>query len=185
MKVGLAVGHSRQGDEGAMTTRESGYSISEFMFNSDLVRRVTKGLKVDYIIYDDYKEPDYVGAIEYLADKLKEDEVDAVIEFHFNSATPTATGHEWLYWHKSKGGSALAYALRKEMEEAYPDMKSRGAKPRASRQRGSYFLKKTPCVAVIGEPFFGSNCEEWQMINNNRGKLAGVYARAINKYADG
>lgn len=71
------------------------------------------------------------------------------------------------------------------MEETYPDMKSRGAKPRASRQRGSYFLKKTPCVAVIGEPFFGSNCEEWQMINNNRGKLAGVYARAINKYADG
>ena len=185
MIVGLAVGHSRQGDEGAMTTRESGYSISEFMFNSDLVRRVTKGLKVDYIIYDDYKEPDYVGAMEYLADKLKEDEVDAVIEFHFNSATPTATGHEWLYWHTSKGGSALAYALRKEMEEAYPDMKSRGAKPRASRQRGSYFLKKTPCVAVIGEPFFGSNCEEWQMINNNRGKLAGVYARAINKYADG
>ena len=61
MKIGLAVGHSRKGDEGAVTTRESGYSISEFMFNSDLVRRVAKGLRVDYVIYDDYKEPDYVG----------------------------------------------------------------------------------------------------------------------------
>ena len=37
MKIGLAVGHSRKGDEGAMTSRESGYSISEYMFNSDLV----------------------------------------------------------------------------------------------------------------------------------------------------
>lgn len=113
MKIGLAVGHSRKGDEGAMTARESGYSISEFMFNSDLVRRVAKGLRVDYVIYDDYKEPDYVGAMEYLADKLKEDEVDAVIEFHFNSATPTATGHEWLYWHTSKGGVNLPMLSKK------------------------------------------------------------------------
>ena len=185
MKIGLAVGHSRKGDEGAMTSRESGYSISEFMFNSDLVRRIAPALTMDYVIYNDYKDPTYVGAIDYLAQKLIDDEVDAVVELHFNSATPQAEGHEWLYWHASKGGSKLAYALKEEMEKSYPDMKSRGAKPRAAKQRGSYFLRKVRPIAVIAEPFFGSNCEEWMMINNNRGKLAGVYARALNKFADG
>ena len=77
MKIGLAVGHSRKGDEGAMTFLESGYSISEFMFNSDLVRRIAPALTMDYVIYNDYKDPTYVGAVDYLAQKLIDDEVDA------------------------------------------------------------------------------------------------------------
>mgnify|MGYP003145228112 FL=1 len=185
MKIGLAVGHSRKGDEGAMTSRESGYSISEWQFNCDLVRRILPSLQVDYVIYDDYVARSYVGGINYLSRKLTEDKVDAVIEFHFNSAGPKAEGHEWLYWHTSKEGARLAYALRDEMQITYPEMKSRGAKPRAKNQRGSYALRKTPVPCVLAEPFFGSNCDEWQKINNNRGKLAGVFARAINKFADG
>ena len=185
MKIGLAVGHSRRGDEGAMTSRESGYSISEWMFNSDLVRRIATPLPVEFKIYDDYNADSYSDGVANLAQMLKDDGIDAVIEFHFNSASPSAVGHEWLYWHSSKKGSKLAYTLRDEMEATYPDMKSRGAKPRSADQRGSLFLRKTPCAAVIAEPFFGSNCEEWQSINNNRGKLAGVFVRAITKFSGG
>ena len=83
MKIGLAVGHSRKGDEGAMTARESGYSISEFTFNSDLVRRIAPALTMDYVIYNDYKDPTYVGAVDYLAQKLIDDEIDAVVELHY------------------------------------------------------------------------------------------------------
>ena len=71
------------------------------------------------------------------------------------------------------------------MKESYPEMVSRGVKPRGPKQRGSYFLRKVRPVAVIAEPFFGSNKEEWRMINSNRGRLAGVYARAIKNYAEG
>tara|TARA_R110002020_G_scaffold60496_18_gene163869 strand:+ start:1278 stop:1835 length:558 start_codon:yes stop_codon:yes gene_type:complete len=185
MKIGLAVGHSRLGDQGAYSVGE--YVLSEWDFNRDLVRRVASPLKgkVDFVIYDQYPVKSYTAGINYLAKKLKEDQVDAVIEFHFNSAGPKSTGHEWLYWHSSKQGSRLAYALRDEMSEAYPDLASRGAKPRVAKQRGSYFLRKVSPPAVIAEPFFGSNADEWRMINNNRGKLAGVYARAIKKYAEG
>ena len=183
MKVGLAVGHSRLGDQGAYTTGE--YVLSEWDFNRDMVRRIAHVLNVDHRIYDQYPAKSYVGGINYLSRKLIEDDIDAVIELHFNSASPSATGHEWLYWQTSKGGEKLASMLRNEMEKSYPDMKSRGAKPRGPKQRGSYFLRKVRPVAVIAEPFFGSNVDEWGMINNNRGRLAGVYARAITNYADG
>ena len=71
------------------------------------------------------------------------------------------------------------------MSASFPDMKARGAKPRTRNQRGSYLLRKVRPVAVIAEPFFGSNEEEWDMINHNRGALVGVYARAIEKFAEG
>ena len=188
MRVGLAVGHSRLGDQGAYTTGD--HTLSEWDFNRDLVRRIGHLLSNnhgwasggDYVIYDQYPYKSYTGGINYLARKLIEDNIDAVIELHFNSASPSASGHEWLYWHTSRGGKTLAALLRDEMEEAYPDMISRGAKPRKPRQRGSAFLRKTHCYAVIGEPFFGTNVDEWRSINHSRGKLAGVYARALTKF---
>tara|TARA_R110002020_G_scaffold13974_1_gene49799 strand:+ start:934 stop:1509 length:576 start_codon:yes stop_codon:yes gene_type:complete len=191
MKIGLACGHSRLGDQGAYTTGD--YVLSEWDFNRDMVRRIGHLLSNnhgwasggDYVIYDHYPARSYTGAINYLARKLKEDNVGAVIELHFNSASPSAKGHEWLYWHTSSGGKRLAETLRDEMEEAYPDMKSRGAKPRGPKQRGSYLLRKVPPYAVIAEPFFGSNVREWELINDSRDKLAGVYARSAIKFAEG
>ena len=188
MKIGLCVGHSRLGDQGAYTTGDN--ILSEWDFNRDLVRHIGHLLSnehgwaigEDYAIYDHYPAQSYTGAISYIARKMRDDEVTAAIELHFNSATPSAKGHEWLYWPTSVGGKRLATALRDEMEKSYPDMKSRGLKERGPRQRGSAFLRKTHCPAVIAEPFFGSNAEEWQMINDNKGKLAGVYARAITNF---
>ena len=126
MKIGLAVGHSRLGDQGAYTSGE--YIVSEWDFNRAMVRRIghllsnTCGWAIgdDYTIYDQYPARSYTGAINYLARKLKEDAVDAVIELHFNSARLSASGHEWLYWHTSRGGKRLATALRDEMEASYP-----------------------------------------------------------------
>ena len=183
MKVGLAVGHSRLGDQGAYTT--GSYILSEWDFNRDIVRRISSVLSVDYKIYDQYPAKSYVGGINYLARKLVEDDIDAVIELHFNSAGPSASGHEWLYWHTSEGGKKFASILSDEMSASFPDMKARGAKPRTRNQRGSYLLRKVRPVAVIAEPFFGSNEEEWENINHNRGALVGVYARAIEKFAGG
>jgi len=72
--------------------------------------------------------------------------------------------------------------LRDSMERSYPDMKSRGIKARGPRQRGSAWLRRTHCYAVIAEPFFGSNEKEWHMINDSRDKLAAVYAHALTNF---
>ena len=54
MKIGLAVGHSRLGDQGAYSAGV--YVLSEWDFNRDLVRRVATPLKghLYFLIYDQY-----------------------------------------------------------------------------------------------------------------------------------
>tara|TARA_R100000963_G_C4630763_1_gene95916 strand:+ start:95 stop:643 length:549 start_codon:yes stop_codon:yes gene_type:complete len=181
--IGICVGHSRRGDEGAYSSGE--YVVSEWDFNRDLARRISHLLYAPHKIYSDYKARSYTTGIKNVAREMKEDGVTAAVELHFNSATPSAQGHEWLYWHSSAGGQKLANVFKDKMELAYPEMKSRGAKPRVPKQRGATFLRKTHCVAVIGEPFFGSNVDEWHMINNSRDKLARVYSSALFEFAHG
>jgi|TARA_B100000427_G_scaffold329827_1_gene348253 N-acetylmuramoyl-L-alanine amidase len=180
--IGICVGHSRKGDEGAYTT--GSYVVSEWDFNRDIARRIGQLLDVDFKIYSDYELNTYSAAIRNVARKMRCDGVKAAVELHFNAASPAANGHEWLYWHSSKGGKRLAETMRSEMEDTYPNMVSRGSKPRVSRQRGSAFLRETYCYAIIAEPFFGTNSSEWEMINRNRGKLAGVYARALTQFVN-
>ena len=155
--IGLCVGHSRKGDKGAYTSGD--YVVSEWDFNRDLARRIGSLLDIAYKIYDDYELTTYSAAIRNISRKMHGDGVKAAIELHFNAATPAARGHEWLYWHSSSGGKRLATALRDEMDESFPEMASRGIKPRGPRQRGSAFLRKTHCPAV--------------------------YARAMTKFANG
>lgn len=178
--IGLAIGHSRLGDSGAYTVGPN--SISEHKFNSELIPLITPMLNVPYKVYDDYKARSYVGAMNYVSRKMRQDGVDACIELHFNAAGPKATGHEWLHWESSRGGKKLATELKEQMEKYYPDMRSRGVKPRGRGQRGALFLRKTPCYACISEPFFGSNSDDVSLIMSDLAKLAAVYAEGINKF---
>lgn len=178
--IGLAIGHSRRGDSGAYTVGSP--SVSEKKFNTKLIPLITPKLKVSYKIYDDYNASSYVGAMNYVSRKMREDNVDACIEFHFNAAGPTATGHEWLHWETSRGGKRLANKLKQAMDKAYPNLASRGVKPRSKGQRGALFLRKTPCYACIAEPFFGSNISDVTLIESDLDKLASVYAEGINDF---
>jgi|TARA_R110000737_G_scaffold319840_1_gene331205 N-acetylmuramoyl-L-alanine amidase len=178
--IGIAIGHSRKGDNGAYTVGES--SVSEHTFNSDLVPFITAHLKVPYKIYDDYKASSYLGAMNYAARKMREDDVDACVELHFNSAGPKATGHEWLHWQGSSGGSRLATGLKESMIEHYPSLKSRGVKSRSRGDRGALFLRKTPVAACIAEPFFGSNPEDVALVMSDLSKLGKMYAEGMNNF---
>jgi N-acetylmuramoyl-L-alanine amidase len=44
------------------------------------------------------------------------------------------------------------------------------------------FLRKTPCPAVIAEPFFGSNPSDVALMQSDLSKLAAVIAEGINQY---
>jgi N-acetylmuramoyl-L-alanine amidase len=176
--IGIAIGHSRYGDQGAWDIN----SVSEREFNNALIPLITAMLKVPYVVYNDYKASSYVGAMNYVARKMKRDGITACVELHFNSASPKATGHEWLHWETSRGGKTLATQFKNAMDKAYPELASRGLKPKKKGSRGSLFLRKTPCPAVIAEPFFGSNKNDVALIHADISKLAGVYAAGINSY---
>lgn len=180
--IGICIGHSRRGDSGAWTVGPN--PESEYKFNIDLARRITPLLNVEHKVYADYHASSYVGAMNYISRKLKEDGATSCIELHFNAASPKATGHEWLYWHTSTGGKRLADSLRNSMEDIYPELASRGSRERKKGSRGALFLRNTPCYAVIGEPFFGSSLGDVSIINEDRDMLAKVYANGINSFYD-
>jgi N-acetylmuramoyl-L-alanine amidase len=115
----------------------------------------------------------------YVADECRRLRAAAAIELHFNSGPPTARGHEWLYWHSSSKARSLAEGLRAEFEADFPELPARGAKARSPADRGAAFLRLVPCPAVIAEPFFGSNADDWTWAAAHRPQMALAMARAL------
>ena len=180
-RVAICVGHSRSGDNGA--TSVSG--VSEWDFNVDIAGRVKirlEGDGIDVDIVQDYHGRSYGSAMRWLARLLKQSQVDIAVELHFNAASPSAEGFEYLHWQTSKNGKRLAQCLLDSHAKFFPETKNRGLKPKGPGSRGSMFLKLTHCPAVITEPFFGTNLDEWNLYSANRGYLADSYANGIANY---
>ena len=178
--IGICVGHSRKGDQGAYTSGE--YSVSEWDFNRDLARRISSVLPVESKIYDDYELSTYSSAISRLAKRMKCDGIDVAVELHFNAATPAAHGSEVLYWHSSSKGKQLANCMQQAILESFPGTRDRGIKGKEKGARGSFFLRMTHCPAVLVEPFFGSNAEDWNTFTNAQQQLGYAYADAVNNF---
>jgi N-acetylmuramoyl-L-alanine amidase len=187
--VAICIGHSRKIngrlDGGAVAAD----GTSEWTYNSSLAPAIAATLAsegVASILVDDYDGGSYGASMRWLAGHLRSANATVAIELHFNSATPTARGHEWLYWHSSAMGRLLAEELDSAMREALPlsILPARGAKPRNSRDRGAEFLRLTHCPAVIAEPFFGSNKHDWNVALDHRAKIAAAIAGGILEWLD-
>lgn len=132
------------------------------------------------ICIDRYLASSYTPAIRQLARDLREAGAVCAVELHFNSATPSARGNEWHYWHSSVRGRALAKSIDTRFNEWLPESASRGIKPvRSQKARGGTFLRLTHCPALIAEPFFGSNVQEWEFFKDNQVAYAEVVADGI------
>ena len=182
--IGLAVGHSRwsvgRPEGGAISVG----GVSEYAYNSDLASRIRKFLAqagVQSLIYNKYEGSGYSSAMSWLANQMADDEITTAVELHFNSAGPSATGHEWLHYKSSTKGKALANALDQEFDAVFPALKSRGVHPPESG-RGDAFLQKTHCPAVICEPFFGSNQNDWRIATDDKDLVAKTIANGILAY---
>ena len=178
MKIALCVGHSRRGDKGAVSCG----NVSEWEYNRTVAGFTKTHLAdagVESVIYSVYPRSSYGGAINWLSQKLRVDGIDAAVELHFNSAHPSAHGYEYLHWGTSTRGKALATSLHAAHHAAMPDQRDRGVKGKGRRDRGSYFLRKTHCPAIIAEPFFGSNPQEWANWEDAQERLARIYAAGI------
>lgn len=185
MKVALCVGHSRK-----IKGRTEGGAVSvdgtnEWEFNSRLAELIADELEilgVEVRIWSEYRGSSYGSAMTWLAEEIEDWKADCAIELHFNSATPGASGHEWLYWHTSDRGMLLAAEFNKFMMDSFPEIRQRGIKPIKHKERGSGFLRLTHCPAVVTEPFFGSNDGEWGLINSDFEELATIHADAIYEW---
>ena len=177
-KVAVCVGHSRSGDSGAVSVagvKEWSYNLEVAYLTADALQR--SGASA--VVVKEYDGSSYGAAMSWLASHLRGLGVDAAIELHFNSASETAQGFEYLYYHSSSRGKALAQSLHAEHKRAFPFAVDRGIKARGAGDRGVQFLKLTHCPAVICEPFFGSSREEWNLYESEKVKLAEVYSRAL------
>lgn len=186
--IALCVGHSRKIAglaEGGAVTHDG--TMNEWRWNTGMAELIAKHLhahSVRSVIVSEYEGAGYGAAMRWLASHLKGLGVTAAIELHFNSAdNENATGHEWLYWHRSKAGERLAQFLEQEMNLTGTGIKSRGAKP-IHEGRGAEFLRLTHCPAVIAEPFFGSNPRDWKAARLFRPNIARAIAEGILEFLD-
>lgn len=78
---------------------------------------------------------------------------DLALDLHLNACDETARGSEVLYWHKSQSGLMYAQWIATAMNHTV----NRPLKPITFNERGSFFLHKTSCPAVIVEASFIDN----------------------------
>lgn len=185
--VALCVGHSRK-----IGNRIEGGAVSvgnqnEHAYNVELANMISAHLGANGVpchIIAEYEGAGYGSAQRWLASELRDLGATLAIELHFNSASPEAKGHEWLYYHSSANGQKLARRLNEEMCYGVPEIKSRDAKPRFAGDRGTEFLRGTHCPAVIAEPFFGSNADDWKFAVAKKPQIARAIASGILEYLD-
>jgi len=179
--IAICVGHSRKiggrYDGGAYSPW---LKINERDFNLQVASKLSKHLAENGIpsrIISDYEGGGYGYAMQDAADQIKDMRASIALELHFNSATPSASGHEWIYWHSSRAGKALVEAFQAQFDKDYPNIRSRGLKGITAQMRGGLFLRLAHCPSVILEPFFGSSESDCQQVTPEG--IAKSYAKAL------
>lgn len=189
--VALCVGHSRlikgRPEGGAVSVG----GVAEWTCNCGLalqVQQILKEKRISSVVISLYQGAGYDSAQRWLAGHLRDLRVKCAGELHFNSAGPTARGHEHLHHPNSKGGKELATCLSQEQTVMLPGIPRRGVKERfkgtGSENRGWQFLYYPPMPSVIIEPGFGSNAEDWEIMSKNQFRLAEAIAEGFAAYLD-
>jgi hypothetical protein len=77
-----------------------------------------------------------------------------------------------------------AGCLDKAMRAAFPGSLPRGCKPITAKDNGAGFVRLTPCPAVIAEPFFGTNRNDWEEVAGRPETLAAAIAVGLRAAHD-
>jgi len=182
--VVLAIGHSRKIrgrlDGGAVSVVGK---VSEWSYNSDLSLLMADYLRnqgLEVIIISDYKGAGYSKAMEWLSGNVRSIGADCAVELHFNSATPSANGHEWIYEAGDDEGKRLAESIKESYSAAVAsNIKFRRYIAATKKDNGFGFVSKMPCPAVVLEPFFGSRSYDWRYASSNKKTIAEGMAKGI------
>ena len=186
LNVAICVGHSLKGDKGAVSCGQ----INEWTYNKKVAEYLKSDLQeygIASFVVDTYGGTygSYTSAINWLVKHLKEQKASVAIELHFNAAAnDKANGMEMLHWHTSRIGLSLAEYVLQGCRRYFPLARNRGVKGLAKGARGATFLRTTHCPAVITEPFFGTNWQDWIMFADQESTLSQAYALGIKQWAD-
>jgi N-acetylmuramoyl-L-alanine amidase len=178
--AGIIVGHHRQGDSGARAVD----GTSEHAYNSVLAAMVAEELDrlgIGNFVWTNSTTPHYTAAVKQVNDEMVKRGATCAIELHFNAfSNPAANGYEYLHWHASPRGKELAGLLAARQGLAFPNRRIRRLIPMQTGN-GAGFLRGVRPPAIITEPFFGTNPDEWREYNSEDGKqkLARAHAEAI------
>lgn len=179
LKICVTVGHSRL-KNGAYTSADGRPygGVIEYKYCRDFARLYlvpqlkSKGHDVDLIICPEKQFETKYEERGYKVPKVNKGNYDLLMEIHLNSAQPSATGTEVLYY--SNSGREYAEKICKALGEVY---RNRGAKKR----KDLYILNSTKPTAVILELFFCTNKEDYLKGHGkkNATKLAKLITKAI------
>ena len=173
-KVAICIGHNKK-HQGAVSLF---LNSTEFAYNSRVAALIKKelGSKVD--LYNRKFLGSYTKEMEDLSHRVNKENYTAVIELHFNSAVPSASGCEALYFNGSQAGKYFADTFCDAIVKEYGS-RNRGAKPLSTdTNRGYGFVQKMKAPAVIVEPFFGSHIEALDFLNVKR------YAETLTQWIE-
>lgn len=182
--IAICIGHSRK-----INGRYDGGAFSDHLGKNErglnlevagIMSRILDRAGEDCTVISDYAGNGYSAAMRDVAGQVKAVHASLAIELHFNAASPSANGHEWLYWTSSAAGKRLAQAFHDAFAPDFPGIKSRGIKPLSPGDRGAEFVRLTHCPSILAEPFFGTNTNDCSQITANR--LAESYCKAIMNY---
>ena len=189
--IAISAGHTK--GTGALAVD----GTQEYDYNSELADLTQVALEgLGHTCHILHREPSlsYGMAMSKLADEMKSLGAVASLELHFNAASPSAHGAEFLHWFGSTNGNRLARCIADQFAHALPYITMRGDRgvrslwyhnyneSKAYSGRGGGYVYKTPCPAVICEPFFGSNNGDLQYCKAEIHKIAQAYALGLNEF---
>ncbi len=103
------------------------------------------------------------------------------VELHYNDVdAEPANGHQFHY----NACRGLAVAFASEWQKTFPSSRARQDRGTLHTPTGdgAGFLRKSPGLAVLVEPFFHSNKIEWMFFRNKQKEVAEAYGRAIIQF---
>lgn len=161
----------------------------EWTHNEKLRTIITRKLKergLNVLHLERNRSMGYSMAMKSLAHEMRVGGADLCLELHFNSASPAAHGFEFLHYETSKGGARLAQNLSDEYyaatEGAFTPRRGTGTLPRGKSERGSTYLRVTPCPAIIVETGFASNPREWAKLRSTLEEQAEGIVNGIERF---
>lgn len=149
----------------------------EYFFNNKVAQYLTDIADIYY--YDSYSGG-YISMVKRLFNHINKHDYKMTLELHYNAASPSAEGTEVLHYETSKGGAVHAKTLSKMISDNF-GTRNRGAKPRSRSGRGGYALYAGKPIALLLEPFFGSNKNDTLRFKGKEKEYAEVIREFLNK----
>ncbi|EAD9073477.1 N-acetylmuramoyl-L-alanine amidase [Listeria monocytogenes] len=176
LKLAIYAGHGGV-DSGAVG---NGYHEDDLAL--DVVKRTTKVLRGAGHTVINNRTSDVNRNISADAKLANREKVDAVVEIHFDSATPTAEGTTGFYCEGSSSSKKLAQCVNDKLDDVFKD---RNVKPDTSTRHGRLgILRETNAVATLQEVAFITNKNDMNKYNQRADEVATKIAEGILSYFD-